>query len=146
MTGAINAMLGGGSNYPGVVTVSGATILHTVSDPNNAFAIVIVRADGTIDRDEGGSVTQLSASTDWIIPNSEASGDFEVRFTLQSGDTPNTGNSSTGSWLALSSDRSIGYSQGVVGTSSGVILVEIRYLSGAAIDSGEYDITAQVRT
>lgn len=145
MTAMQQALLAGAG--AGVVTLTGATGGSQIFDSNgtNAIALLIANSDGTTDKDEGGSVTQINSADDWLRPTSLAPGPHRVRFTLQSGDTPNGGNSSgsLGSWLALTSGRSIGY-DATSSTLSGTILVEIDDGHGNVLDSAEYDIEARI--
>lgn len=144
MTAMQQALLAGAG--AGVVTLSGASGPGIVdADGSNALALLIVNSDGTTDKDEGGSVTQINSADDWLRPTSIAPGPHRVRFTLQSGDTPNSGNSSgsLGSWLALTSGRSIGYNA-TSSTLSGTILVEIDDGNGNVLASATYDIEARI--
>lgn len=131
----------------GVVTLSGASGPGIFdSDGSNAIALLIVNSDGTTDKEEGGgNVTQINSADDWLRPTSLAPGPHRVRFTLQSGDTPNGGNASgsLGSWLALTSGRSIGYNA-TSSTLRGTILVEIDDGHGNVLASAEYELEARI--
>lgn len=135
-----------GAVSAGVVTVSGETISDSQAAPGSSQAGVRFNSDGTVDQNVGGIYTQIDSLTDWIIPNSLASGAYEVRATLNSGTTP-TGGESTNTWLSLSSNREWfhtrdGSTEGV-GSDTANLTIEIRF--GATVrDSGVYDITATV--
>lgn len=133
------AAAGGGR---GTVTLTNATITDSGAAP--ARALVIINSDGTVDKREGGTVTQINASTDWIIPNAKASGDYEAKWDLISGDAPTgaTGGWTEGVWAALSSNLQVGYITGAPGTESGVIRVSIRYNGGSVLDTGDFTCSA----
>lgn len=121
----------GAENF--TVTVSGQTISSTTD------ALVKFDADGKVYEFETdpGSYVQIDTSTDWVRPVAAASGTFEVKFTLSSGDTP-TG--TLGTWLSLDTDRAIGFSSELSAKSADV-LAEIRYDGGSVIDSATYTLT-----
>jgi hypothetical protein len=85
----------------------------------------------------GGSVDQ----GDWISPKASAPSDYEVQATLVSG-TLSTG--TTGSWLALSSNRSWTLTRVVVGVADQVELtIEIRKGSGATLATATVTLDAE---
>ena len=85
----------------------------------------------------GGSVDQ----GDWISPKASAPSDYEVQATLVSG-TLSTG--TTGSWLALSSNRSWTLQRVTVGVATQVTLtIEIRKGSGAVLASATVTLDAE---
>jgi hypothetical protein len=85
----------------------------------------------------GGSVDQ----GDWIDPKANAPSDYEVQATLVSG-TLSTG--TTGSWLALSSNRSWTLQRVTVGAATQVTLtIEIRKGSGAVLASATVTLDAE---
>lgn len=87
----------------------------------------------------GGSVDE----GDWIDPKASAPSDYEVKATLNSG-TLNGGSSATGSWLALTSNRSWGVTQIVVGVAdTGDLTIEIRRGSGAVLASANVTLDAE---
>lgn len=117
----------GAAGIGGLVTVSGDT--HTDSTGGGWR----VNSDGTIDRftQSATSYAQISASTDWVIPNVAANGTYQVRCTLNSG-TINGTNAGTGTWLALSSNQEWN------STLDFNITLEVR-LGTNVLDSGTYD-------
>ena len=123
-----------------VVTLSGETISD--SGPSPATALVIFNTDGTVDKKEGLSTTQIDSGTDWIIPNGSADPLYEVSYTLDSGDALTDGGAA-GTWVALSANRQYGYITDAPGSLSGTITVSIRFDGGATIDTGVYVLTAE---
>lgn len=123
------------------VTVSGEPVADSAVSPSGASASLVFRSDGTVDSvtNTNGTV-QIDASTDWIIPNSAAPGSYEVQATLNSGSLTS---GTTGSWLALTSDRTWTVSRSGVGTSSANLTIEVR-LGTTVLDSGTYTIEASV--
>lgn len=119
----------------GVVTLSG----HTISGDTDA--LLRLKSDGTVEEFETnpGSFVQIDAATDWIIPNSFASGVYAVRFTKNSGDDPTTGTLNT--WQTLDNDRTIGFSSAVTALSC-ELTVEISADGGTTvITSGTYTLS-----
>lgn len=116
---------------PGVVTLSG----HTISGVTDAQ--LKIDNDGNVYEFETdpGSFVQIDTATDWVRPVAVAS-QFEVRFTKNSGDDPDTG--TMDAWLSLASDRQFGYQGDKV--ASGEFLVEIRY-GGIVLASGTYELS-----
>jgi hypothetical protein len=105
-------MLTGGVGVKGKtpdINLTGATGINDddTSAPFDARAGIKIYADGTIDKYKhqtpGAGYTQLSSSTDWCIPNKDASIRFEVKLDVVSG-TPDIGDT-TGVWHNLSIDR-----------------------------------------
>jgi hypothetical protein len=86
---------------------------------------------------DGGSVD----AGDWIDPKANAPSDYEVQATLVAG-TLSTG--TTGSWLALSSNRSWTLQRVTVGVATQVTLtIEIRKGSGAVLASATVTLDAE---
>ena len=85
----------------------------------------------------GGSVDE----GDWIDPKASAPSDYEVQATLNSG-TLTSG--TTGSWLALTSNRSWSLQRVTVGAADTVDLtIEIRKGSGATLASATVTLDAE---
>jgi hypothetical protein len=119
------------------VTLTGGTI----SDSElliAAYAGVRVDSDGNVYAVAVPSTAQISTATDWIRPAALASGSYEARATVNSGALSG---GTTGSWLALSSDREWYCEQLITGTKTANITIEIR-ISGSVLTSGVYDLTA----
>ena len=66
----------------GTVTLTNQTISHTHATA--ARAKWSANTDGTVDKVEGSTTTQISSSTDWIIPNGAASNDYEFKMSFVS--------------------------------------------------------------
>lgn len=95
------------------------------------------------DGDVVTATTPLGSSDigDWIDPKASAPSDYEVQATLNSG-TLTTG--TTGSWLALSSNRSWTLTRLTVGAATQVTLtIEIRKGSGAVLASATVTLDAE---
>ncbi len=129
------------------LNLNGEIISNTEADPTQARAWVIFNPDGTVDKREGGSVTQIDSGTDWIIPNIAASSIYEVRFTGLTGDAFNVLSAAADNWVDIGTGRAWGYTNTTNGTTaSGDATFEIRRgSSGAAIVGATYDLTA-IRT
>jgi len=131
----------------GTLTLSGGSADSTASDPSNAIVRFTFNEDGTVDRTQEGSTAQVDASTDWVIPNSAAPGDYEIRFTSLSGDSPTvSGGTAENSWWAFTSGNfQLSLIQGTVGSQACSFTIEIRKgSSGAALVSGSYSLSAEV--
>lgn len=136
-------MLGSLKKYAGMAAVGtvtvtgGATIAHTSGVL--ATGALLANADGTIDKSEGGSVTQLSASTDWLRPVTASPSIYQAMLTVVSGASPDSGDD-IDTWLPLSSNRSWSVST-ASGTVDAVWRLHIRRgSSGSALDTGDYTI------
>lgn len=96
------------------------------------------------DGDVVTATTPLGSSDigDWIDPKANAPSDYEVRATLNSG-TLSSG--TTGSWLALTSNRSWSVAQFVNSGSSNAadLTIEIRKGSGATLASANVTLEAE---
>ena len=111
-----------------------------------------VNTDGTIDKREDGTYTQLSASTDWIIPNAAANGVYQVRVTS----VTSTGGTDSGfntveaatedTWIALTANRE--WSCESIGTGGADSVgydfdIQIRYGSGPVLATGSYSAISE---
>lgn len=116
MTGVIAVIAASGG--PRVSLADGTT---TSSGLPNQTATYTLEADGDIitATTAGGSVD----AGDWISPKAAAGGNYEVRATVVSG---SVSSGTTGSWLALSSDRTWTRSRVTSGTDTVVLTIEIR--------------------
>lgn len=141
MTGALIAA---GSSAD-QVRLSGETgIIDAVVDPANAQAGVRFNSDGTIDKNEGGSYTQIDANTDWIIPNGADKTPYTVRCTDNNANLA-AGSAATGTWLAATSTWNWYIEQTSFGTKNLDIDLEISPDGGTTIiASGNYTGSAQV--
>ena len=78
---------------------------------------------------------------DWIDPKAAAPGTYEVLATIVSG---SLSSGTTGSWLALTSNRSWSVTRGSLGDATCIITVEIRKGGGATLASATIELTAEV--
>jgi hypothetical protein len=135
MTGIMQAIIGSLSGDR--ITLSGVGVSSTGTGTQTATYTLESDGDVITATTPGGSVD----AGDWIVPKASAPSDYEVRATLVSG-TLSTG--TTGSWLALSSNRTWTLQQVVVGTATQVTLtIEIRKGSGVALASATVTLDAQ---
>jgi hypothetical protein len=137
MTGIMQAIIGsvGGGDIITLFGVavsaigSGGAQTATYTLESDGDVIIATTVDGSLD------------AGDWISPKASAPSDYEVRATLNSG-TLTSG--TTGSWLALSSNRSWTLTRVVVGVADQVDLtIEIRKGSGAVLASASVTLDAE---
>ena len=140
-------IVAGGPEVAGNVTLSGEIINDIEGGDRLYRAAVIIRTDGTVDKIENTTTTQIDSGTDWIIPNGDASSSYEVRYTNRTGDALDGSTSlAEDTWGAISSDRyfeqrwSIGAG---VGGKSSVFDLEIRFNGGSVLDSAQYQLNAE---
>ena len=105
----------------GAITLSNKSITSDVLSPTNPVVAYGLEPDGDIIQEIQLANTDIG---DWISPKASASSAYEVRATLSSGVAPTAGTLNT--WMAISSYRSWGLTRTTNGTSTSVILVEIR--------------------
>ena len=129
----------------GNVTLSGEDATDNIAINRNARAAIVVRADGTVDRIENVTTTQVDVGTDWIDPPGDASSDYDVRYTGLTGD-PLDGSTTLAEdvWGNMGADKF--FEQRA--TSDGEdfesqFTLEIRFQGGAALDTGAYTCEAQ---
>lgn len=108
-----------------------------VPQPGTAYAGVRINTDGTVDKRINTNFTQIDTATDWIIPNSAASSDYEVYCTDNNSNLAG-GSSATGTWLAMSAAREWLISHDGATPKQLDITIAIRFSGGATIDSGNY--------
>lgn len=116
MTGITAALAASG--VPRITLADGTT---SSSGLPNQTATYTLEADGDII-----TATTAGGSTDagdWIAPKAAAGGNYEVKATIVSG---SVSSGTTGSWLALSSDRTWTRSRVTTGTDTLVLTIEIR--------------------
>ena len=114
-----------------VVSVGAGTQTATYTLESDGDVISATTSGGSVD--EG----------DWIDPKANAPSDYEVQATLNAG-TLTPGSSATGSWLALTSNRSWSLQQITIGQATQVDLtIEIRKGSGATLASATVTLDAE---
>ena len=131
-----------------VVTLSGGTF--SVSVPGTATSGIRINSDGTVDRLTGGSYSQQSSSTDWVIPNSAAYYGYEVRVTNVSWASAATGfdaeAASEDTWISMDNNREwmiIDSTAGASGTKDVTFDVEIKDAGGTTQASTSYRLYAE---
>jgi hypothetical protein len=136
------ALLGFGAGI--VVQLNPVAATDAAAAPSAATAGIRFNTDGTVDKRESASYTQVNSATDWIIPNGAASSDYEVRYTGHSGDAFTTEAAAEDTWIALSSNRLWQLSKNTAGFYSCTCTFEIRKGTGATIDTALCTFTANV--
>lgn len=140
----LGILLRGGAKY--VLTLTDATITHAVIDPADATAGVRFQTDGTLDRVQGATPTQINSTTDWVIPNN-AAGTFHVKATEVSWGGAGTRVGTMGSWVELGTIVRNWYLfyDGAVSNEQWVIDIEISDDGGTTtIDTGRFTMNANV--
>ena len=119
------------------ISLSGVAVSSVGSGSQTATYTLESDGDVVTATTPGGSID----AGDWIDPKANAPSDYEVRATLNSG-TLTSG--TTGSWLALTSNRSWTLTQVTVGVATQVDLtIEIRKGSGATLASATVTLDAE---
>ena len=127
-----------------VITLSGGTFVHTVTDPSNAQSGIRLQAGGGMQEQEAGSFIGRSTATDWIIPNGAASADYDCRVTSVVGDAFDNAAAADDVWINCGSDRTWNTLQSTVGNKLTTFNFEIRDPEGVTVASTEYSINSIV--
>ena len=135
---AAMAAAGGG----GKVTLSGEDIVD--NDSGSAQVHIIFRADGTVDKKEGATTTQIDTGTDWVIPNVAANATYDVRFVGLTGDAFTAEAASVNTWIDLGSDRTWSLEKSIPGGYDNSVTFEIRGGGGTTLDTAVYTFTLVV--
>lgn len=135
MSGALLA-----ASLPGIqvsYNLAGETgISDLETQPATAYAGIRVNADGTIDKREGSTYTQIDAATDWAIPNGSVTGNEEF-FCTDNNANIDGGSDATGVWASPPLEWFVANATAVPKSLS--LTLQIRAKSGAsALDSGAY--------
>lgn len=130
------------SGKPETVTVSGETIEHG-SGGGGAYAGVRFNLDGTIDKREGGTYSQIDTATDWVRPESVYAGTYHLRWTQTSGSV-GVSPFAAGVWTAMSGGPHEWYEVEVGGSiDSCSITIDVSDDGGTTtLDSGLFQLTA----
>jgi hypothetical protein len=131
MVGMTQVMMGMGGPPPALVALGNKSAFASGSTTTTARAGYRLAATGDVQLQEGGAFFN---SDTWLLLG--AAGDYQVRATLSSGDTPL---GTLGTWLALSTDQDWTLSAPLSSDSQCVLTIEIRLAS-----SGEILATASV--
>jgi hypothetical protein len=105
-----------------LITLSDVTIESDVVSPTNPSVAYALENDGDIMRTIQVSNVDIG---DWIVPKAAAPGAYECRATLSSGTAPN-GGAALATWLPLTTTRFWAQSRNTNGTTTTVLLIEIR--------------------
>lgn len=131
----------------GPIILSGETI-NDIDSGNRAYrAAVVMRLDGTVDKIENATATQLDSGTDWIVPNGDADAADETRYTSLTGDAlDGTTSLAEDIWGTLAADKF--FEQRIPGpaieSKSSTFTLEARHgSSGAAEDSASYTLNVE---
>jgi hypothetical protein len=128
-----------------VVTLSGEVVL-AFSFNADATAEVFLNTDGTADsRINLGSLTQIDAATDWVIPNGSAPGLYQARYTNRSGSILSSATASEDTWSAFSGgfytirnfDNTV-----FLGGPDTTVDLQVRLSTGAVLATGSYRVNA----
>lgn len=126
------------------VNIADVTITYTTADPADAFTGYRLGTDGITSNRAGNSGSSyINDPRGWLEPRDGAAADsYECFATLNSG-TLTSG--TTGSWLALTADRTWTVDQTVVGIKQAQITVQIRLIGTATVlDTAVITFYAQV--
>jgi hypothetical protein len=108
------------------VTLTNQSISHSAA---TAIAGIYFNTDGTVDKREGGTYTQISTATDWVVPNGAGGSGYAIQFSGVSF----TGSGfiwayspSPGSWQSLGTQAYFYLQKTSSGTGSVTFTVSIR--------------------
>ncbi len=128
----------------GVVTVSGESINDVAAGARLYRAALVFRTDGTVDKIENTTTTQIDSSTDWIIPNGDADSTYDVRYTSNVGDALHSSTSlSEDTWGAMSTDRFFEQRTNDIEQKTSTFTIEVRKDGGSVIDSASYTLNVE---
>ena len=127
------------------LTLANASVTHSTPSPP-ALAYIVLNTDGTVDKHEGVTVTQLNPTTDWIIPIEKALGaSYEVKWDKISGTAPTltTNFVTEATYYDLATARTIGYTVGTTSVQAGVIRISIRRTgTTTVVDTADFTLSA----
>lgn len=138
-----------GSLRDGDITLSGANISST-SGSGPVVCRLDINMDGTIDHWDGPSstATQLSPSTDWIIPNDAASQVYQVMFDNVAGTLGAGTTLSEGVWSPMDQDHQIVCRRtGAQGNGQTGLTFDLHIRlgsSGGVLATGAYTLQAEI--
>lgn len=115
----------------------------SVFDPNSATAGFRFNSDGTVDRQQLGSYVQVNASTDWIIPNEEASADYEIFATHDALSSGTVLGDVLDTWLSLGSNREWYVACTGNDVSDVDLVISIRFDGGPVLTSANFSMIAE---
>jgi hypothetical protein len=128
-----------------ILTLSGGSA-QDIDSGASATAGFRFNTDGTVDRLQGSSYTQISAATDWIIPNQAADSTYDVRITnIGVGDPFTDLAAAEDVWIDLGTNREYKLVNSGGDLKSNTCDFEIRNDAGTTVAStagGSYDVEA----
>lgn len=119
-------LVGGGGGSPGGASITNQLQSRNTTTPTAATAQYVLNSSGQAQRIDDDGTTNISG--EWLV--SGAASDYEVRATVNSGSLTS---GPTGSWESLGTTRTWTLTRASVGTSSCVLLVEIRRVSDSVV-------------
>lgn len=128
------------------ISIADRSIGPLVADPQDAFAGYRLATDGIAYSRSGPVISVYGAiASEWLVPANATEADlYECFATLNSG-TLTSG--TTGSWLALTADRTWTVDRTTIGINSAQITVQIRLIgTTATLDSAVITMSAEVTT
>lgn len=124
MAGGHQMLIGGGS---GVITLTSHTINSFTVDPVPSVAYFTLRSDGVAEYYASPSGTG-TISGQWVLP-ADMAPFYECRATVTSGSLDS---GTTGSWLALTSNRSWSITQSGFGSRSCIFTLDVGYAGSSS--------------
>lgn len=125
-----------------VVTITGGSY-YAWDDTSVPIAKLIVRTDGTIDRQKNTNTpVQWNPLTDWIYPNYFTDSLYEFRVTnvvILRGTGWYASPGADGTWFDMSADRTWEVRNGNIRFD-----LEVRYNGGAVLDAGQYTLGSEL--
>lgn len=135
---AMQALLASAVQAPDpVVDIAGGSVTDLTVSPINAQVSITFNSDGSI------STSANPAAGTWILPQDAAPDDYEIQYSVLSGDLPDEGILPL-TWVALSTNRAFVLTRNSIGTAVGTWRFSIRKGAGAVLDTGDYVMTATV--
>lgn len=123
-----------------IVTLTNDSV--TDNDPFTATAGFRFSAGGYVWRNEHNIYSLRNSSTDWIIPHSAASVDYEIRAVQQGTLSLKSGSAALNTWHTLDITRDFIFTCDRFCVEGGSLFVEIRWMSNI-IASASYSITTE---
>lgn len=127
-----------------VVTLSGESIFDIDAGARLYRASLLINTDGTLDKRQDTIISQVDASTDWIIPNGSAPGTYQFRFVNRTGDSPNgTTNMTEDVWVAISGGQLVIERQRLLLATENDVTnfdLEVREGAGSVIDTANFSL------
>jgi hypothetical protein len=126
-----------GNPNPIEVTVTGNTIFN--QDVGLTNTGLRVNANGSIESLVDNFYAPIDVAMDWVRPASKNDIGFTVKLDVTSGDSPDTGSDSTGSYISVGNAQSREWY--FTANGAGTWTVSISLDGSTALDSGAYVVT-----